>query len=124
MQVIDITCNTNGNKPVFCSIVDGVRLESDSLSKMECLITNVYPQSKYNYEFSRDMKWFRVLIKQQGELYFYGGMEILDDDYVQQLSRAFYSSMFANTIRIYDIHGDVIGELTRADYKAGKFPAL
>lgn len=125
MQVIDITCKTqNVDRPVFHALVDGVLLESEILSKVECLITNVYPESKFNYEFDRNMKYFRTLVKQKGELFIYSGMTILDNDYVQQLSGVFHSSMFVNTVRIYDIHGDVIAEMTRAESKAGKFPTI
>jgi len=125
MQIIDITCKTeNVNRPVFHSRVDGVLLESESLSKVECLITNVYPESEFNYEFDRNMKWFRTLIKRNGDLFVNSGMHILDNDYVQQLSGVFHSSMFVDTIRIYDIHGDVIAEHTRAEYKAGKYPTI
>lgn len=125
MTTFDITCKTqNVNRPVFHSMVAGVLLESESLSKVECLITNVYPESKFNYEFDRDMKYFRTLVKRNDALFIQNGMTLLDNDYVQQLSGVFQTSMFINTIRIYDIHGDVIAEHTRTEYKAGKFPTL
>lgn len=125
MQIIDITCKTqNVNRPVFHAMVDGVLLESEILSKVECLITNVYPKSDFNYEFDRNLKYFRTLVKRNDELFIQPGMAILDNDYVQQLSGVFYNSMFVNTIRIYDIHGDVIAEHTRTEFKAGKFPTL
>lgn len=125
MQTIDITCKTqNVNRPVFHAQVDGVLLESEILSKVECLITNVYPKAEFNYEFSRDLKYFRTLVKRKGDLFINSGMTLLDNDYVQQLSGVFHTSMFINTIRIYDIHGDVIAELTREDFKLGKYPTL
>ncbi|MFA7287234.1 MAG: hypothetical protein WC052_06235 [Patescibacteria group bacterium] len=125
MQIIDITCKTdNVPRPEFQAIVDGVNLESTSLSKMECLISNVYPQSKFHYEFNRKMKYLRKMVKRNGELMFWGQMQILDADYPQQLADIFHSGLSLHLIRVYDIHGDQIADIFRADVKAGKFPPL
>lgn len=121
MQTIDIKCNTQMvSRPEFQAIVDGVNLESVNLSKMEALIRNVYPQVHFHYEFSRKMKYLRPMIKRGDQLMFWGNMQILDADYIQQLADIFHGGLSLHLICVYDIHGDMIAEYTRADVRAGK----
>lgn len=120
MQTIDITCRTdNVQRPEYQAIVDGVNLESTSLSKMECLITNVYPKVEFNYEFDRNQKYLRIMIQHEGQLMFFGSMEILETDYMQQITDIL-KRLGKRSVRIYDIHGDQIAEYTQDDLKAGK----
>lgn len=109
--MIAITLCGKRTRPTFHAQVDGVLLESESLSRLEVLLNKLYPDEEFDWKFEAGLQWVTQHSK-RGMLYG-NPMVVLDDDYKAHINDLFKDSLLLTHVCIHDVHSELRGRVTR-----------
>lgn len=115
--MITISLCGKRTRPTFHAQVDGVLLESESLSRLEVLLNKLYPDTEFGWKFEAGLQW--VTQHSKRGMLFGNPMVVLDSDYKAHINDLFRHSLVLTHVCIHDVHGELRGKVTRAMNEQG-----